>query len=207
MWELTNSSTCIPSMLSVNFKMCSLLSSYFIVISLSINVILGLPANCYILWLSVKEIIQGQSTEIFIFNTALAEIIFCGSYVFVIPHNFFNCTECELGVVFLGLVLVVGRPLFQTCICVERYLGVIYPVTFLKLKPMKYRIIISVIGWILTICSCTLATMNILALPNDFARISYFFQHKTIHLLDGPEGSAASWTWWWCQEEEWSEPG
>ncbi len=123
MWELTNSSACIPSMLSVNLKMCSLLSSYFIVISLSINVILGLPANGYILWLSVKEMIQGQSTEIFIFNTALAEIIFCGSYFFVIPHYFFNCAKCELGVVFFGMMLMVGRPLFQSFICVERYLG------------------------------------------------------------------------------------
>lgn len=40
-----------------------------------------------------------------------------------------------------------------------------------------------------------------------FCQNIFFFQHKTIHLLDGPEGSAASWTWWGCQEEKWSEPG
>ncbi len=184
MWELTNSSTCIPSMLSGNFKMCSLLSSYFIVISLSINVILGLPANCYILWLSVKEMIQGQSTEIFIFNTALAEIIFCGSYFFVIPHYFFNCAKCELGVVFLGLVLMVGRTLFQSFICVERYLGVLHPVTFLKLKPMKYRITISVIGWILTICSCIIAIMNMTGLYQlILPQFIFFFSLKLFTCL------------------------
>ncbi|ROL52087.1 Proteinase-activated receptor 3 [Anabarilius grahami] len=166
MGELTNASTCVPVMLSEYFRTCSNLSSNFIAIALSINLVLGLPPNCYILWLTMKEMIQGQSTKTFVFSTALVEIFFCASYVFVIPQHFYKCIKCELGVLFLGLVLLIGRPLFQSCICVERYIGVLHPVTFLKFKPMKYRIVISITGWILTICLCILVSVNVIGLYN-----------------------------------------
>ncbi|XP_046731182.1 uncharacterized protein LOC124402280 isoform X4 [Silurus meridionalis] len=34
----------------------------------------------------------------------------------------------------------ISRPLFQCCVCVERYVAVIHPVIFLKYKPLRYRI-------------------------------------------------------------------
>ncbi|KAL1250378.1 hypothetical protein QQF64_021383 [Cirrhinus molitorella] len=163
-WDQTNDSTCKPSLFSINSSLCYVIPSYFIAVSLSINVVLGLPANCYILWLSVKEMIQGQSTEIFIFNSALVEVTFCTSYAFIIQQYFFNCTHCKFGVYFPSLLLLLGRPLFQSGICVERYIGVLHPVTFLKLKPMKYRITFSIIGWILIVISSFMVSVNILEL-------------------------------------------
>ncbi len=134
--------------------------------SLTINMVLGLPANCYILWLSVKEMIQGQSTEIFVFNATLVESVFCISYVFLIRQILFICSDCEFGSLFFGLVLWVGQPLFQSCICVERYVGVQHPVTFLKFKPMKYRIACSAVGWVLIIISCITYTLEVITLYN-----------------------------------------
>ncbi|CAM4675513.1 unnamed protein product [Leuciscus chuanchicus] len=43
--------------------------------SFGTNLVLGLPAHCYILWLSMKEMIRGQSLEVFVFNTSLIEAL------------------------------------------------------------------------------------------------------------------------------------
>lgn len=150
---------CLPLTYTVNSSACNIFPSYVIDASLTINMVLGLPTNCYILWLSVKEMTQGQSTEIFVFNAALVESVFCISYVFLIRQIFFSCSDCEFGSFFFGLVLWVGRPLFQSRICVERYVGVLHPVTFLKFKPMKYRIACSAVGWVLIIISCITYTV------------------------------------------------
>ncbi|XP_043086026.1 P2Y purinoceptor 8-like [Puntigrus tetrazona] len=161
MSEGTNISTCMLSIFARNSSECHNLPFPFIVFSISINLILGFPAHCYIVWLSMKEMIRGQSPEVFIFNSSLVEVIFNFCFPFVIKQYFFHCSNCKTVALGFGLFLLVGRPLFQTCICAERYLGVLHPVTFLKLKPIKYRFIICVIGWILIICSCLLSTMGL----------------------------------------------
>ncbi len=114
-----------------------------------------------ILWLIMKEMIWGQSLEVFVFNTSLVEFTFNFSYAFIIKQYFFKCSDCKSITSGSALVLLVGRPLFQTCICVERYVGVLHPLTFLKFKPMKYRLVIAAIGWILIICSCILTNRGV----------------------------------------------
>ncbi len=185
MLEMTNISACSrASVFSKNNTIFDVLQSSFITTAFSINMVLGLPANCYILWLSVKEMIQGQSTKIFYVNGALVEIIFCFAVCFAIAEYFFDCIDCRLPLVFLGLVLMVGRPLFVSCICVERYVGVIHPLIFLKLKPMKYRIALSAIGWVFIISSCVIGTTGairhyILLLP----QLLFFFFVKLYSCL------------------------
>ncbi|KAA0706575.1 P2Y purinoceptor 3 [Triplophysa tibetana] len=137
--------------------------------------ILGLPANCYILWLCVNEMIRGQSTDIFVFNGSLAEVIFCTSYPFVIRQYFFNCMDCRFGIYFPGMLLLVGRPLFQSCICVERYIGVVHPLTFLKLKPMKYRVACCSVGWIVMFISSFIVTIRVFEFHDFMLPIFVFF--------------------------------
>ncbi len=175
MLEMTNISACRTSVFSENNTIFNVLQSIFITTAFSINMVLGLPANCYILWLSVKEMIQGQSTKIFNVNGALAEIIFCFAVCFAIAEYFFDCIYCRLPLVFLGQLVLLGRPLFLSCICVERYLGVLHPVTFLKLKPMKYRIALCAIGWIVIISSCVIGTMGDIKFYNFLLPLLLFF--------------------------------
>ncbi|XP_016372333.1 proteinase-activated receptor 3-like [Sinocyclocheilus rhinocerous] len=158
MLERTNISAYRESLFSVNNTIFNDLHSFFITTAFGINMVLGLPANCYILWLSMKEMIQGQSTKIFNVNGALAEIFFCFAVCFAIAEYFFDCIDCRLPLVFLGQLVLLGRPLFLSCICVERYVGVIHPLIFLKLKPMKYRIALCAVGWIFIISSSVIGT-------------------------------------------------
>ncbi|CAL8404494.1 unnamed protein product [Boreogadus saida] len=40
-----------------------------------------------------------------------------------------------------------GRPLFQCCICLERYLAVVHPLTFIRFKPLRFRVFCSGLMW------------------------------------------------------------
>ena len=48
----------------------------------------------------------------------------------------------------------ISRPLFQGCICVERYLAVVHPVTFLRYKLLRYKIMCCSVVWFITLDSC-----------------------------------------------------
>ncbi len=145
MSEATNISTCHVSIFAKNSSECHNLPLYFITFSFSINLILGFPANCYICGWSWKRWSEDSLSKSSFSTLHLLR-----------SHSSF----------ILGLVVLLGRPLFQSFICVERYLGVLHPVTFLKLKPMKYRIIIAVIGCICIICSCSLVTLEVIDIHN-----------------------------------------
>lgn len=44
-----------------------------------------------------------------------------------------------------------ARPLINCAICIERYLAVLHPVSFLKYKPLRYRLPCSAVIWVIVI--------------------------------------------------------
>ncbi|KAK6324490.1 hypothetical protein J4Q44_G00038320 [Coregonus suidteri] len=110
--------------------------------AISINLLLGLPTNVYVLWLIVTGAGGTMASEFFTLNLALSEIFYSLSNLMYIIHDHIqeNGALLSVGTFFAGFNLF-GRPLFQCCICVERYLAVVHPVTFLKYKPLRYRLI------------------------------------------------------------------
>ncbi len=46
--------------------------------------------------------------------------------------------------------------------CVERYLAVVHPVTFLKCKPLRYRVICCSAAWIIILGSCLICMFSFL---------------------------------------------
>ena len=58
-----------------------------------------------------------------------------------------------------------ARPLFQACICVERYLAVLHPVLFLKYKPLRYRVACSTVAWLSNLGLCLVPAFNPHTLP------------------------------------------
>ncbi len=62
---------------------------------------------------------------------------------------------------FLDGLAITGRPLFQCLICVEWYLAVVHPVTFLKFKPLRYRVFYSVIVWVASFVSCGINIISV----------------------------------------------
>lgn len=111
----------------------------FFIFFLFANFVVSLPANlCMILS------ICGGSTEVVMaeihhLSLAVCEMLYCVG----LPAQLYCLIACigsdwslprqlySLGQLQLGLVWI-GRPIFQSCICVERYIAVVYPLVYIR---------------------------------------------------------------------------
>ncbi|XP_057218720.1 somatostatin-like receptor F_48D10.1 [Triplophysa rosa] len=117
---------------------------------LAINFLVGVPTHSYVIWLIVTG--RGILSEFFFLNVSVCELGNCLNCLFFV----LNMWTSRLFVIecFLKGLVITGRPLFQCLMCVERYLAVVHPVTFLKYKPLRYRVICSAAAWIICLSSC-----------------------------------------------------
>ncbi|XP_078138757.1 uncharacterized protein LOC144538484 [Centroberyx gerrardi] len=120
----------------------------------SANLILGLPLNVYILWLILTKASGTMASEFFSLNLAVAEIFFCLSTILYFLFVQLKSIGCYKAYIFSVGLIYTGRPLFQCCICVERYVGVVYPVVFLRYKPLRYRVACCSVAWLMVLASC-----------------------------------------------------
>ncbi|XP_042567362.1 C-C chemokine receptor type 8-like [Cyprinus carpio] len=126
----------------------------------SFSFLVGLPTHCYVAWLIISGAGSGVASEFFILNLSVSEIVFCvNCLTFVLSHWFSFIVDFKL---FLVGIIISGRPLFQCLMCVERYLAVVHPVTFLKYKPLRYRVICCIVSWIIILGSCLCCIFTIL---------------------------------------------
>ncbi len=123
---------------------------------LTFSFLFGFPTHCYVLWLIFTGAENGVASEFFNLNLSVCEIIFS-----VYTLLFFFSVKQSLHESVLLLVLrfltekiITTRPLFQCLMCVERYLAVVHPVTFLKYKPLRYRVICCTVVWIIGLGVC-----------------------------------------------------
>ncbi|XP_029385432.1 proteinase-activated receptor 3-like [Echeneis naucrates] len=127
------------------------------------NLLLNFPANVYVLWLIVNGVRGAVASEFFSLNLAVLEIIFCVSSLFIML-NFLLRLEVEailsLLQCFVQLVFIF-RPLFQSCICMERYLAVVHPTTFLRFKPLRYKSAFCLLNWLLVSLYCIILSVTL----------------------------------------------
>ncbi|XP_050948634.1 hydroxycarboxylic acid receptor 2-like [Labeo rohita] len=118
----------------------------------SINVLFGFPTHAYVIWLIISGTGSGVASEFFNLNLSVCEIGTClNCFLYIVSLCFPSISNLLL---FLQGLVFTGRPLFQCLICVERYLAVVHPVTFLKYKSLRYRVICSILSWMICLGSC-----------------------------------------------------
>ncbi|XP_059397954.1 C-C chemokine receptor type 5-like [Carassius carassius] len=126
----------------------------------SFSFLVGLPTHCYVAWLIISRAGNGVASEFFVLNLSVSEIGFCvNCLTFVLSQWFSFIVDFKLYLI--GLIIS-GRPLFQCLICVEYYLAVVHPVTFLKYKPLRYKVICGSVTWIIILGSCLCCMFTIL---------------------------------------------
>ncbi|XP_042604173.1 C-C chemokine receptor type 8-like [Cyprinus carpio] len=112
----------------------------------------GFLINSKIAWLIITGTGNGVASEFFNLNLSVCEIGNSLNAMFGILIFFFS--SFIIVTYFLQGLGITGRPLFHCLMCVERYLAVVHPVTFLKYKPLRYRVICCTAAWIIIIGSC-----------------------------------------------------
>ncbi|XP_057215750.1 uracil nucleotide/cysteinyl leukotriene receptor-like [Triplophysa rosa] len=131
----------------------------------SFNVLFGLPTHTFVIWLIMTGSKSGTASEFFFLNLSACEIGICLDGLLSV------LAQCVSGLYNLSMLLqgfaVTGRPLFQCLICVERYLAVVHPVTFLKYKPLRYRLMCAAVAWIICLCSCLCCILLLILCTTD----------------------------------------
>ncbi|XP_063077046.1 lysophosphatidic acid receptor 6-like [Engraulis encrasicolus] len=113
----------------------------------------GLPASVWLMWVLVQRQRSGLTNDTYMFNLTVMDLIL---NVFTTPFliNYFvlrNDFLKSLGEL-LHCFSAIGRPLFMTCICVDCFMAVVYPITYMKMKRYRYRLLSCVAVWGITLC-------------------------------------------------------
>ncbi len=135
---------------------------------LCFNLLFGVHTHSYVLWLIARG--RRISSEFFNVNLTVCDLLYS---LITLLYLLDNVTYLVLLQWFLQGLGITGRPLFQSLICVERYLAVVHPVTFLKHKPLRYRVICCTVVWIIALGSF-LGIMSILRSLNLKAYTWFF---------------------------------
>lgn len=115
------------------------------------NIVIGLPANILVIAILMRNRHEPTTSDIFLGCLAFMDAYF-GLMVPVAFLNLFYWQSVQgwLALKFSYGVKDTSGPLFLSCICLDRFVAVIFPISFSQLKDSKYRIGLSIIVLCLT---------------------------------------------------------
>ncbi|XP_051242754.1 G-protein coupled receptor 183-like [Dicentrarchus labrax] len=116
-----------------------------------INVVVGIPANVLVIAILISNRKEPSTSDIFLGCLAFMDIYFSA----MTPISFLNLYQWQSKEVWSALKFSYGvkdtsGPLFLSCICLDRFIAVLFPVMFGQLKHIKYRVSLSVLVFCLT---------------------------------------------------------
>lgn len=122
----------------------------------------GVSASVWLLWALNQRQRNGLSNNIYMLNLTTMDLIF---NLGVLPDtlNYFfwrNVNAFYMFNAFYSFNLF-GRPLFMAWICVECYLAVVHPTTYIKIKNGRHRPVTCVLVWVFTLVyGCVTAVVH-----------------------------------------------
>uniref|UniRef100_A0A672MB22 G protein-coupled receptor 65 n=1 Tax=Sinocyclocheilus grahami TaxID=75366 RepID=A0A672MB22_SINGR len=126
------------------------LERYMYPAAYSLFFIIGFPANCLSLYVAWKN-----ELGVYLFNLALSDLLFIMCLPVwvqfclydVWPHGKTMCIVC----VFLLFTNFYTSAMLLSCIAVDRYLAIVYPLKFCTFRKRKTAVSMSIAAWIFTI--------------------------------------------------------
>lgn len=112
-----------------------------------LNYLLGLPLNSCVMVLLINRCRSLDPCDVFTLNQSAVEIFFLLLAPFHVSCDL-KTELCFYKVV--GFVIGVGmvvRSLLQCAVCLEHYVAVVHPLTFLKFRALRYRAVICGVTW------------------------------------------------------------
>lgn len=116
-----------------------------------INVLVGIPANILVIAVLIRNRKEPSTSDIF-----LGCLAFMDAYFSAIPPIILvNLYHWQSKAVWTAIKFSYGvkdtsGPLFLSCICLDRFIAVLFPILFGQLKHIKYRLSLSVLVFCLT---------------------------------------------------------
>ncbi|XP_039973387.1 G-protein coupled receptor 183-like [Xiphias gladius] len=116
-----------------------------------VNVLVGIPANVLVITVLIYNRKDPSTSDIFLGCLAFTDAYFSA----MPPISFLNLYHWHSKEVWSALKFSYGvkdtsGPLFLSCICLDRFLAVLFPILFGQLKHIKYRLSLSVMVLCLT---------------------------------------------------------
>ncbi|XP_029301033.1 proteinase-activated receptor 3 [Cottoperca gobio] len=116
-----------------------------------INMFLGIPANLMVLWLIHRNKGDSSTSDIFISHLAVLDILFCLTPPLELANIVFLNTTSTWYVLRFFYGIKDSSPLFLSCICLDRYVAVVHPITFTELKDRQHRAVLAILVWLITL--------------------------------------------------------
>ncbi|KAM7368955.1 hypothetical protein PAMP_013255 [Pampus punctatissimus] len=133
-----------------------------------INMFLGIPANIMVLWLIQKNKGDSSTSDIFIFHLAILDVLFCLIPPIELVNIIIINSSATRHVMLFFYGIKDSSPLFLSCICLDRYMAVVHPITFTELKDRQHRVVLAIVVWVFTLAyACIKSVGNI----NNFNKV------------------------------------
>ncbi len=131
----------------------------------SFNVIIGIPANILVLANLIKTRKEPLTSDLFLGCLAFVDAYFG----FMTIISFLNLYHWGSAMAWMALKFSYGvkdtsGPLFLSCVCLDRFIAVLFPIAFGQLKDIKYRISLSIVVLLLTFAYASVKTVG--GIPN-----------------------------------------
>lgn len=113
-------------------------------VTMAANIVFSLPSNSYIVCLIASGPKGKLLREFFQLNLSIFEVFYstiCICYF----SKFFISTFLPNGL--FNSLIWAGRPLLQCCICLEHFVAVVYPVSYLRYRTLQVKAAVAVAAW------------------------------------------------------------
>ncbi|XP_029453264.1 psychosine receptor [Rhinatrema bivittatum] len=120
--------------------------------------VISIPANCASLYVACLQVRKRNELGIYLFNLSLADLLYTLTLPlwihYILEHNNWKLPKvlCSIGEFFKYTNFYTSAG-FLTCICLDRYLAVVHPLHFHRLRTRKSAALISVAVWAAEILS------------------------------------------------------
>nr|XP_046252514.1 lysophosphatidic acid receptor 6 [Scatophagus argus] len=140
----------------MNMTNCSIPSaeyqSYLFPAVYILALVVGLPGNVAALFVFTFRTKPRTAFSVYISNLALADIVILCTLPFKIHYHInrnnwvFGDIACRItGILFFANIYM--SICFMTCICVDRYMAIVHPHTYLRLQSPWWSVVVSAMLW------------------------------------------------------------
>ncbi|XP_067223035.1 ovarian cancer G-protein coupled receptor 1-like [Chanodichthys erythropterus] len=136
----------------------------------SLFFIVGFPANClslYVAWILMK---RGNNLAVYLINLSVGDLL----YILTLPVWIMMALEQEVNDSLCSIIAVVMFNSFYVgsgflcCISMDRYLAIVFPLHFIRVREVRTAVLVSAIVWLVEIA----VHLGLLAYTDDIRNFS-----------------------------------